>query len=568
MVKAFSETRVLPVIKKYYSPARLSLLLTILAVVLWSVSLLQANLTFGFYGSIHSYSVTYFIALGMLTLASFILWISKDRHDKLLCFQLCLFITSIWLTPLLIGNNALWADHVYRDFAEGLYISQYGHINPTEFALFYHNWPGTYIIEALLIDYFQIENVKTLSDLSECLIQFIILVPLFAFLKNVIKNSNHIWAGCWLFFLGNWTAQFYFNPQGIAIILLLAFLMLVTNRGFSRTDAKSSICLIILFAALTITHLITSMFALLIVFYSLYLNKNKNISLITACIIFIAFWTISGAAFQFEHRLPNMIDQLLNFDAIFSSKASDPTVYTTESVRITTNIRILFMSIFLAIAGAGLFISFNRETFKIGKHSIGSFFKSFNKADLLLVGIALIGSAMMFFIAYGTERFIRAFIFCMPAICYLGTKLLNKRLFQLVFCLLIVVLLPLRIISYDAYQANIQQIQQGDHAYHAYLTEYGQPFLANNVPTSLYGGLRYFAPGYYFHWLHDLEWENTNSVYTGYIHLGEKDRIFYEYGLNYDPDLVDKVYQHLITRPYNYIYSNNDTGLYFYGGNK
>src|SRR4030067_133963 len=84
---------------------RLSLGLTIAAVAAWALSTVQSRFTIGFYGLIHSYPISYFVSLGLLTIASSVLWIARESHPRLLCLQLCLFIVMIWLTPILIGAN-------------------------------------------------------------------------------------------------------------------------------------------------------------------------------------------------------------------------------------------------------------------------------------------------------------------------------------------------------------------------------------------------------------------------------------------------------------------------------
>lgn len=83
----------------------LSIILTILASTLWTVSMTQAKLNIGFYGLIHSFPATYFLALALLTIASAILWVSRENHGKLLCLQLCFLITALWLSPIMIREQ-------------------------------------------------------------------------------------------------------------------------------------------------------------------------------------------------------------------------------------------------------------------------------------------------------------------------------------------------------------------------------------------------------------------------------------------------------------------------------
>ena len=51
-----------------WSAKRISILLTIVALILWSFSVIQAEFSIGFYGFIHSFPISFFIALAFLTI--------------------------------------------------------------------------------------------------------------------------------------------------------------------------------------------------------------------------------------------------------------------------------------------------------------------------------------------------------------------------------------------------------------------------------------------------------------------------------------------------------------------
>ena len=64
---------------------QISILLTIIALLLWSHSIVYARFEIGHWGLISGLPVTFFVALALLTVASAILWVSKEKHGKLLC---------------------------------------------------------------------------------------------------------------------------------------------------------------------------------------------------------------------------------------------------------------------------------------------------------------------------------------------------------------------------------------------------------------------------------------------------------------------------------------------------
>ena len=204
--EAFSRPIVSP-----FSVRRISLILTAIALFLWSLSLIQAELNLGFYGLIHSLPVTLFIALCILTIASFLLWNSPQNHSRLLCFQLCCFIVMLWLTPVLIGSNSVFMDMTYSFYFSYVdYIDQFGHLNPA--SLWYHNWPGMCILQSVFVNISGFNNLDMIAFFGTFLMQFLILIPLYLFFKYTIVRNNHRWTALWIFYLGNWIGQIYVSP--------------------------------------------------------------------------------------------------------------------------------------------------------------------------------------------------------------------------------------------------------------------------------------------------------------------------------------------------------------------
>jgi hypothetical protein len=112
---------------KYLSRKQISFLLTIIALILWSFSITQANFEIGKYGIIGGFPALYFIALGLLTIASAVLWTSKGNHWKLLLVQLSFLVFSIFSAHLLVGGaQSLYAWSVGA-LGQQEYIVRTGH---------------------------------------------------------------------------------------------------------------------------------------------------------------------------------------------------------------------------------------------------------------------------------------------------------------------------------------------------------------------------------------------------------------------------------------------------------
>ncbi|MBA7631198.1 hypothetical protein ES703_38726 [subsurface metagenome] len=241
-----------------WSVKQMSILLTIIALALWCYSITAAKLNIGFYGLIHSFPISFFIALGILTIASAILWTSKKNHQKLLFFQLLFLITALWVTPALIGSPPFLST-AYRNLGLVSGIVEQGKV----FDTWYLAWPGAHLLFAIVSKLGAI-NLEPIVDIFPIFMQLLCLVPLYVFLRNVLGEAkvNYCWAGLWLFSLANWVGQEYFSPQAIAFFLTLILLALITSPSLWKEQSRSLSFLLagsFIIAAIVTTHFLTAL---------------------------------------------------------------------------------------------------------------------------------------------------------------------------------------------------------------------------------------------------------------------------------------------------------------------
>ena len=61
---------------------QISLLLTVIAILLWAHSILLAKFEIGYLGLIRGLPITFFVALAFLAAASATLWVSKENQGR------------------------------------------------------------------------------------------------------------------------------------------------------------------------------------------------------------------------------------------------------------------------------------------------------------------------------------------------------------------------------------------------------------------------------------------------------------------------------------------------------
>ena len=529
---------------------RASILLTILGVTLWSLSIIQAELNIGFYGLIHSFPITFFIALFILTIASFILWRSPQNHGTLLCFQLCCLITMLWLTPVLIGSNSVFMDMTYSFYFSYIdYIDQFGHLNPA--SLWYHNWPGMCIFQSMFVNITGISNLDIIAFFGTFLIQFLVLLPLYLFFKYAIGRNNCHWAALWIFYLGNWIGQIYVSPQGMAFFLLMLLIAVLIKAGLVKegnVTVAERLKAIIVMASLTITHILTSIAGFLSIAALWITRKSKLISILILAAVFIIAWTVYGASTQFEYQLPIFLDRAFRLDTLFTSFFTGSNTTTNPSHTSINTFRISFSALFCAIGLGGVIISRKFE----------------EKADTTILTLAIVAIFMTFTGLYTFELIMRTYMFVLVPIGYFGVKLLNTRITSGILCLMLLVSLPLHVVSHYG-NAVRDTVPRGEIAYWHFIQD-------NTQGGYLIGGLRpreYSYAGYYKIDFQQLEW--NNSLFTSeyiqnnrpqYINVGKYEQSQQEF-INDTIQVVPEARARLEeSTNYNLIYVNQDVDLY------
>ncbi|MGA2670102.1 MAG: hypothetical protein ABSF21_01595 [Dehalococcoidia bacterium] len=533
----------------FWSARRLSILLTIIALALWSYSIAQAKLNIGFYGLIHSFPVTFFLALALLTIASAILWGSRENHGKLLCLQLCFLITALWLSPILVGSNAEFANHAYIYFGHVQYIDQQGHLNAAYFM--YHNWPAQSILWATSTQVVGVANPDPVATLGTFLMQFLVLLPLYILLRNTIGKSNYCWAAIWIFYLGNWAGQLYFMPPGMGFFLLLTLLAVLTKALLSkRTMAVSDwLMSILIMACLTITHLLTAIAGCLsIIALLLAARRYKIAALAIIGGALIAVWTIYGSPAQLQINLHGLIDRLFRVDLLFKQQITDVLAAPNPSYSAVNHVKLWAYVLFIAIGIAGFI--FSR--------------KSRNKADRTILFLIAVPIIMVFMNLYGEGLIARIYLLALMPIAYFGVKLLNFKAASVILCLLLLIALPVHMIAQYG-TAAINDIPKGEIACWHFIDDKTTEgyFAMPDTGVYPYTLLRTQVP------LGELSWVNDRLVGTVlkdkrplYVDIGEQSERMYDFMYN-NPAFIPETRSRLENSPYfNLIYVNPDLSLY------
>ncbi len=440
---------------------RISLTLTVSALLLWAYSLIHAKLiNIDDWGLYHVLPLTYFIALGCLTIASSILWFLRESHNKLLFFQTCVLITFIWSTPLIIGGTLVGTRYIYASNTLTEYIVRYGHLDPI--SQWYHNWPGLNLLETVL---FQISGFITADKaivIFPFVIQFILLIPVYFLFRTVI-NGNQVWAAIWLVYYFNWTGQTIYSPQGITYILFLTFIGFL-NCTHNNT-VSSRIQHVVYFVALVITHLLTAIASLFIMLTTISFTKEKKqgLSILILSTIILITWSTYQTTEFFNNSITSFLEHVFKFDFIQNTSLTSG-VKGSIGHQVTALIRVLFTTILGIIGITGSFLSIKRRDLQ------DRFFVA------ILAGVVL----MLPFGFYQYEFIERIFLFMLPVLAFFGIKFLRTKILGIILIMILIVSIPFSVIAFYGNQA-IDNVSINQRAYWNFLRD-------KTVSGSLLGG--------------------------------------------------------------------------------
>jgi hypothetical protein len=431
------------------------MLLTAAAFVLWALSLLQLSrtgLTLDSMGIIHGLPPTFWAAMGLLTIASALVWVLPREHRALAALQVCLLIFMFWLTPLLLGFTLSGTRYSFGYHTLTQYILRYGRLDPG--SQWYHNWPAFNLLDAVIVELSGLKDTDTMLVWAAAPMQFLTLLLLYGFFKYALGPGN-VWAAAvWFYVLFNWTAQTYYSPQGLANIILLTLLFLLAMGLVERgAGLRLKVLGMLVTVGLTIAHLLTSV-AAAFAMGAVELTKRRRYlptSLIFSAIL-IAAWLMYRATAYLDSQVPLFVERALRFDQMWFWNVARAQRMGSAGHLAVVAIRIWYTVAAGAIGLGGLALS------RRFRHPADG------RVLAMTVGVVFI----LPFQVYQNELFSRLLLYIMPVLAYFAVRLLRTRTTALLLVSLLLVALPFGVIALHGNQM-IDNVSPGQRAYWRFL---------------------------------------------------------------------------------------------------
>ena len=262
---------------------RISVLLLSLSVLLSSVSITFAEPKATTYGLIQSLSPAFFVALFLLTV-SFLITLRFNMEDRILLgLHLVALVVLLYFLPAVVEKTprfpAAYHVHGHTD-----YVMRSGQADPSvPIATFrYQYFPGLLFIGAAMLDITDLAPVSLLMWFP-IVFELMCLPLLYLVLRNLVGDQRLIWLALWIYYVASWINRAYYSSQACGYFLFifimstaLLWLFLLRKRG-SAVPKSTLVLLVITFAAIATTHLLSAIAALACLVVLILLFEGRRI---------------------------------------------------------------------------------------------------------------------------------------------------------------------------------------------------------------------------------------------------------------------------------------------------
>jgi hypothetical protein len=353
--------------------------------------------------------------------------------------------------------------------------------------------------------------------------------------------------------------------MGTAFALLIILMAMITDRRIwhREGDSRPIILLItIVFTAIVISHLLTSLAALAIIGVLALVRRDIRLVWVTiGCLAILLAWNLTVAGEYLIPKLPFIGEGELIFslNILTEREITGHLVGAGSHVDIAI-IRVVHAALFLLIGFAGFISSL------VVKRDL--------KTTISLAALTAIPIPLAVLSGYYAQEIItRIYGFIMPGIAYFSTRLfdINKKLIATVMCLILIIAVPMKLVAAYGNQEfdYISPAQRIGTTFFHDETRDGMVFgawpLGDVKNTENYTKLR----------LHSLEWYDDGQLvvptwlFEGryehfYIGINRQDRADYEWireDLEFIPDLKEELQN---TPNNNLLYYNPDLSIYVF----
>jgi hypothetical protein len=407
--------------------------------VLLSISLLSfRDIGLGRLGLIHDLPFIYFVSLFFSLLSGFLTIGIKHEKHMLQFLNLVFLITALWLVPILFEETPRFAS-AYKTIGFVEYICREGKLNPLNWELFYHNWPGFSVFTSVLCMFTGNGIIYPLVLYYPFALHLVMLPVLYLIFKQTkigLTAPNGWYLGAVVYYIANFVNQDYFSPQSFAYYLLsfVILLLLEKEEWFKNCNRAIAykIIIMLIFVTIAVSHILSSLVALTMFGAFCIFEKQTFRTMLLFSIVVVLAWTIYGASVYFDTHTAIIIRDLFMLEKSWNANIGNRIKGSPEHITVN-KIRFFYAASFAFISFIGL---------------ISSIKKVNRKVLLDLAKVSSVSVCVTSAFVYGGESFMRAYLLMLvPMSIFCMMYLYHKKLLPLLL-LICITALPFHVIAH------------------------------------------------------------------------------------------------------------------------
>jgi hypothetical protein len=390
---------------------------------------------------------TVYASVILLTLGAVVLLRAERPNAIAMGIYLVSLVFLLYAIPAFVEQAArVSVTWVHEGFIE--YIRRTGEVAPQLEARF--DWPGFFVLAAFLTQAAGIGSIVDYANWAPVCFNLLYLLALAVVFRSLTPDPRLVWAGLFLFALGNWIGQDYLSPQALAYFLYLVILGVVltwfrvarprSNRFAARLRSRSGgaewaarlyglltpdddppraasgaqlvallVVMVTIFAFIAYSHQLTPFFVTFALLGLLVVNRisARGLPVIfgVMTVAWIAFMTVPFL----QGHLAGMLGEIGRLGNIVGSNVGQR-IQGSRDHQLIVTIRLAFTLAVWAMAVLGAVVRFRD-----------------GRRDLSLIVLAVAPMPLVALQAYGGELVLRLYLFTLPAAAFLVAGLVYGR---------------------------------------------------------------------------------------------------------------------------------------------
>ncbi len=391
---------------------------------------------------------TVYASVVLLTAGAVVMLRAERPNAIALGIYLVSLVFLLYAIPVFVEQAArVSVTWIHEGFIE--YIRRTGAVAPELEARF--NWPGFFVLAAFVTQAAGIGSILQYANWAPVYFNLLYLLALAVMFRALTRDPRLVWAGLWLFALGNWIGQDYFSPQALAYFLGLVILGFVltwfrvarprSERIMARLRRRSGgaprwvgrlygfltpddepprpasgaqraallVLLVTIFAFIAYSHQLTPFFVTAGLLGLLVFNRISARGLPLIFGVMTVAWISYMTVPFLQGHLAGMLGEIGRLGSIFGTNVAQR-IEGSPDHQLIVSIRLGFTLAVWAMAVLGAAVRFRD-----------------GRRDLSLIVLAVAPLPLAALQAYGGELVLRLYLFTLPMTAFLVAGLVYGR---------------------------------------------------------------------------------------------------------------------------------------------